>query len=143
MLGQNFGIIVVFGVGFIAMLLAMTEINTSSSGQSSVTLFKRGAKRAVRSDSDEENRASDDSAVGVEASKLAAEAQRQMDALPAVKNTFSFEGLTYVVPVKSGKRKLLDGVSGYVAPGKLTALMGESGAGKVRGDLCQLCGLWY
>ena len=27
-------------------------------------------------------------------------------------------------------RKLLSDVSGYVAPGKLTALMGESGAGK-------------
>lgn len=49
------------------------------------------------------------------------------------KNTFSFQNLTYVVPVKDGQRKLLDGVSGYVAPGKLTALMGESGAGKVRG----------
>jgi len=32
--------------------------------------------------------------------------------------------------VKTGHRKLLDDVSGYVAPGKLTALMGESGAGK-------------
>ena len=28
-------------------------------------------------------------------------------------------------------RKLLDNISGFVAPGKLTALMGESGAGKV------------
>jgi len=27
-------------------------------------------------------------------------------------------------------RKLLSDISGYVAPGKLTALMGESGAGK-------------
>src|SRR5258708_23820963 len=30
-------------------------------------------------------------------------------------------------------RRLLEDVSGYVAPGKLTALMGESGAGKVSG----------
>jgi ATP-binding cassette subfamily G (WHITE) protein 2 (SNQ2) len=29
-----------------------------------------------------------------------------------------------------GGRELLSDVSGYVAPGKLTALMGESGAGK-------------
>jgi len=28
------------------------------------------------------------------------------------------------------RRRLLDNISGYVAPGKLTALMGESGAGK-------------
>jgi ATP-binding cassette subfamily G (WHITE) protein 2 (SNQ2) len=35
------------------------------------------------------------------------------------------------VPVSGGKRQLLDDISGYVVPGKLTALMGESGAGKV------------
>ncbi|KAJ7757814.1 hypothetical protein DFH07DRAFT_958679 [Mycena maculata] len=38
--------------------------------------------------------------------------------------------LNYVVPVTSGQPKLLDNVSGYVLPGKLTALMGESGVGK-------------
>lgn len=46
-------------------------------------------------------------------------------------DVFSWQNLQYTVPV-SGEddRKLLDNVSGYVAPGKLTALMGESGAGK-------------
>lgn len=45
---------------------------------------------------------------------------------------FSWKDVDYEVPVSGGEmRKLLDGVSGYVAPGKLTALMGESGAGKV------------
>ncbi|KAJ6522461.1 hypothetical protein B0H19DRAFT_896093, partial [Mycena capillaripes] len=52
---------------------------------------------------------------------------------------FSWQNLNYVVPVKDGTRKVLDNVSGYVVPGKLTALMhiflipwyrGESGAGK-------------
>lgn len=37
------------------------------------------------------------------------------------------------MPLADGtQRRLLDDVSGFVAPGKLTALMGESGAGKVR-----------
>jgi hypothetical protein len=36
---------------------------------------------------------------------------------------FSWQNLNYVVPVKDGERKLLDNVSGYVVPGKLTALM--------------------
>lgn len=45
---------------------------------------------------------------------------------------FSWKHIEYELPVSGGEmRKLLDDVSGYVAPGKLTALMGESGAGKV------------
>jgi len=43
---------------------------------------------------------------------------------------FSWQHVDYTVQVGSESRKLLDDVSGYVAPGKLTALMGESGAGK-------------
>ena len=51
-------------------------------------------------------------------------------------DTFSWEGLNYTVPIGGGEeRKLLNDVSGYVVPGKLTALMGESGAGKVRPSL--------
>jgi ATP-binding cassette subfamily G (WHITE) protein 2 (SNQ2) len=51
-------------------------------------------------------------------------------------DTFSWEGLNYTVPISGGEeRKLLNDVSGYVVPGKLTALMGESGAGKVRSPL--------
>ena len=44
----------------------------------------------------------------------------------------SWKNIQYEVPVSGGEvRKLLDDVSGYVIPGKLTALMGETGAGKV------------
>lgn len=46
-------------------------------------------------------------------------------------NTFSWKGLNYTVPTSGRERKLLNDVSGYVVPGKLTALMGVSGAGKV------------
>ena len=45
---------------------------------------------------------------------------------------FLWKNIHYEVPVSGGHtRKLLDDISGYVAPGKLTALMGETGAGKV------------
>ena len=45
-------------------------------------------------------------------------------------NVFSWRKVRYTIPVKGGgERVLLDDISGYVTPGKLTALMGESGAG--------------
>ena len=44
---------------------------------------------------------------------------------------FSWQHINYTVPTDQGDiRQLLSDVSGFVAPGKLTALMGESGAGK-------------
>jgi len=48
-------------------------------------------------------------------------------------DVFTWRHLKYDVTLKKGEtRRLLDDISGFVAPGKLTALMGESGAGKVR-----------
>ncbi|KAL7421564.1 ATP-binding cassette transporter snq2 [Cryptotrichosporon argae] len=43
---------------------------------------------------------------------------------------FTWENLTYTVPVPGGQKQLLNNVFGYVKPGTLTALMGSSGAGK-------------
>jgi ATP-binding cassette subfamily G (WHITE) protein 2 (SNQ2) len=43
---------------------------------------------------------------------------------------FSFEDITYDVPYGDGTRRLLNGITGYVKPGSMIALMGSSGAGK-------------
>ena len=58
-------------------------------------------------------------------------AKEAMKEQPKMVNVFSWEGLRYEVKVAGEMKVLLDNVSGFVAPGKLTALMGESGAGKV------------
>ncbi|KAJ1642731.1 ATP-binding cassette transporter snq2 [Coemansia asiatica] len=44
--------------------------------------------------------------------------------------TYTWQDVNYSVPVKGGERQLLHGVSGYIKPGTMTALMGSSGAGK-------------
>jgi hypothetical protein len=44
---------------------------------------------------------------------------------------YTWEEVNYTVSVKGGKRQLLTEVNGYVKPGRLTALMGASGAGEM------------
>ena len=61
-----------------------------------------------------------------------ANAEKALATIGKAADTFSWEGLNYTVPIGGGaERRLLNDISGYVVPGKLTALMGESGAGKV------------
>ena len=118
----------------------MTEINQSLAGETSVMLFKRGSKSEVIKAAEKETTASDEEKGAArshsDSSSSSAgggtlDAQAMKDATPDVHDTFSFHHLNYFVPVGKGEtRQLLDDVSGYVPPGKLTALMGESGAGK-------------
>ncbi|RDB27092.1 Brefeldin A resistance protein [Hypsizygus marmoreus] len=128
---RNFGIIVAFGIAFIVALLLFSEYNTATASDTTMVLFKRGAKSAVFEDT---------KAAGDEEKSLASSGNSQerdedftekaMAAQPKITDIFSWQHVKYTVPVPGGHRVLLDDVSGWVAPGKLTALMGESGAGK-------------
>lgn len=131
MIHQNFGIVVAFGLGFVALLNFFTELNTTSSTSKAVTMFKRGSKSAaiVEASGTDEEKGNAQAKLASEDSPAAAEEAAK--ASPPMTDIFSWQHLNYVVPVGKGEtRLLLDDVSGYVAPGKLTALMGESGAGK-------------
>lgn len=61
------------------------------------------------------------------------EAEKSLEKSLKTTEIMSWVHLTYHVSVGGGeRRRLLNDISGWVVPGKLTALMGESGAGKVR-----------
>jgi ATP-binding cassette subfamily G (WHITE) protein 2 (SNQ2) len=113
-------------------LLFFTERNTSLASSSTVTLFKRGAKTSAVTNA---ANTSDEESKRTGASRTEDLEHDDADAIaaqPKMHDVFSWQHLDYTVPVGHGEmRQLLDDVSGYVIPGKLTALMGESGAGKV------------
>jgi ATP-binding cassette subfamily G (WHITE) protein 2 (SNQ2) len=118
--------------------LFFTEINTKSESDHPVTLFKRGTKPpaavAPQAGADDEESGSRGKTRdnGAELEEDREGKRKALESQQAVTDIFSWQGVTYTVPLSGGEtRRLLDNVSGYVAPGKLTALMGESGAGKV------------
>lgn len=135
---QNFGIVIAFAIFFITLLLIFTEFNTSLAGATSVILFKQGSDPL-----NTENAIATDANSDEEKTRIASSSRSESDALrenkvdvrkalehqPRMKSTFTWQHMYYEV----AGRRLLNDVSGYVAPGKLTALMGESGAGKVCG----------
>ncbi|KAF9224734.1 pleiotropic drug resistance ABC transporter [Gyrodon lividus] len=136
-LWMNFGIVCAFGAGFLAFLLTMTEFNTASAFDRTVTLFKQGSRAEVIADRNlgpvDEEKVTGGEAAGSRNATTATNGASEKPLLEGstTANIFSWKHVQYVVPLAgSGTRKLLDDVSGYVAPGKLTALMGESGAGK-------------
>jgi ATP-binding cassette, subfamily G (WHITE), member 2, SNQ2 len=132
---QNFGILMAFLSAFIAALLIFSEYNTATSFDAVRVLFMRGSKSLViqeaKAATDEEKSLASTQPVGDQDSQ---ETKKALAEHPPMNTVFSWQNVQYSVHVSGGNRLLLDNVSGYVAPGKLTALMGESGAGKVNWD---------
>jgi ATP-binding cassette subfamily G (WHITE) protein 2 (SNQ2) len=129
---QNLGIVLAFLTGFLLCLLAFTEFNTSTSHEHSMVLFKRNSKPKQPlspTTPDIENLTEkEDMSAEKTGSRLSSKAGTTIQ--PPMTDIFSWHDVNYTVQADCESRKLLDDVSGYVAPGKLTALMGESGAGK-------------
>jgi ATP-binding cassette subfamily G (WHITE) protein 2 (SNQ2) len=120
---------IAFGAVFFFGLLFFTESSTSATNKRAVVLFKRGSRSTTLTSSG----ASDEEALKLE-EKVTIEEDIKMEPkkqAAVVTDIFSWQNIDYTVPISGHEeRKLLSDVSGYVAPGKLTALMGESGAGK-------------
>lgn len=123
-------------MAFFTGLLVFTEINTGVATQSAITLFKRNSSRAAKVENDKMS-VVDEEMLNTSTSRVEKRSSSQPSEINAVtsptRDVFSWRNLRYTVSMKDGEqRTLLNDISGFVAPGKLTALMGESGAGKVR-----------
>ncbi|KIJ64910.1 hypothetical protein HYDPIDRAFT_132105 [Hydnomerulius pinastri MD-312] len=134
-LWRDFGIVMAFGVFFAVLLLVFSEYNTSLTGQTSRTLFKRGSRTPAVLDSTSQTSSTDEEKTRISSTVGSESDSRREEVLDIkstliepgrVTNVFTWRNISYEI---SGKL-LLNDVSGFVAPGKLTALMGESGAGK-------------
>ena len=131
---QNLGILWAFGFGLLGALLFFIQYNKRIARDTSVTLYKEGRDPVLPHQAIDEERVApgdldenrEENTTGIsDAGILISEKEGRGD-------VFSWRNIHYEVPVSGGEmRKLLDNISGYVAPGKLTALMGETGAGKV------------
>jgi ATP-binding cassette, subfamily G (WHITE), member 2, SNQ2 len=125
-------------MAFVASLLLFTEYNTHIAGEKNIMLFKRGTRAPVvreakekTGETDEERGATRPRGSG-SGEKMGNDSGDSI-AVPMMSDVFTWRHMQYDVALGHGEtRRLLDDISGFVAPGKLTALMGESGAGKVR-----------
>ena len=123
--------------------MILTDLNTCYAGPTSVIFFMRGTitpfvQDSVQSADGDSEKALQASHMSVADEKPRSEIDSKATKPPVAQQNinmadiFTWQNIKYVVPVSGGEhRQLLDDVSGYVSPGKLTALMGESGAGKV------------
>ncbi|OKO98316.1 Brefeldin A resistance protein [Penicillium subrubescens] len=109
------------------------EIQKPNAGGSSVTLFKRGEAPKAVEDAIEGNRPPTDMESAEKDGRSSGmqddEADRKVEDIAKNTSIFTWQNVNYTIPYKGGQRKLLQNVNGYVKPGRLTALMGASGAG--------------
>ena len=122
---------------FLVVYLFFTEVNTTSATDFSRVLFKVGGRSpqhgsAPRPSEDEKSFVQDvNTTYGKRVRPPRAQKSIARREAQAKGDVFSWRNVRYSVSTNEGQRVLLDNVAGYVAPGRLTALMGESGAGKV------------
>jgi len=151
-LWRNFGFLWVFFFFFLAITCIGMERMKPNAGGGAITMFKRGQvpKKVEESietggrkgNDDEEKLAEKDTNPRKEISSTDTDtSSKEKEDDGAVKNLaknetiFTFQDIDYTIPYQGGERKLLQKVQGVVKPGKLTALMGASGALLTRIDL--------
>jgi ABC-type multidrug transport system permease subunit/ABC-type multidrug transport system ATPase subunit len=130
---RNFGILIAFMIGFLAMYMFAAENVSAKKSKGEVLVFRRGYKPAAFKE-----HKGDPESGGVQVSgpvAVAGKTERGYGSdkeanIQKTTSTFHWKDVCYEVQIKKERRQILDHVDGWVKPGTLTALMGVSGAGK-------------
>lgn len=135
-LWRNLGVLLAFTALYVLITAFASEVFSFTGGGGGALVFKktRKAKQMVN----EEQKPADEETASTPASSRPGGSSETLEGAEAVvaddlaqgKSVFTWENVEYEVPYQGGKRKLLNGVNGYVKPGLMIALMGASGAGK-------------
>ena len=104
------------------------ELNSSTSSTAEVLVFRRGHVPAYLQNLDKKD--DESAAIPDKGADSSEDEGKEIDAIPAQTDIFTWRDVVYDIEIKGNPRRLLDNVSGWVRPGTLTALMGTSGAGK-------------
>jgi ATP-binding cassette subfamily G (WHITE) protein 2 (SNQ2) len=139
-LWRNFGFICAFFIFFVTLTAVGMELQKPNKGGGEVTVYKRGqVPKSVEKEVETGGRTNDEESGEPNQAQVDATPQDRSkesdsdDTVAAVSKNetiFTWQNVNYTIPYEGGDRKLLQDVSGFVRPGKLTALMGASGAGK-------------
>ena len=129
---RNLGFLFAYMIFFYAIYTIASELNSKSTSTAEFLVFRRGRvpKYMQQSGGDVENGKPAEPQV-TPANTTSNDTQaEQVETIPPQKDTFTWRDVCLDITIKGEPRRLLDGVSGWVKPGTLTALMGVSGAGK-------------
>jgi ATP-binding cassette subfamily G (WHITE) protein 2 (SNQ2) len=136
-LWRNFGIICAFFLFFVALTAFGMEIRKPNKGGGAVTIFRRGqVPKTVVKEMENKNLRPDEESGKMEpvtekqSTSDNEESEKTVEGIAKNETIFTFKNINYTIPYEKEERTLLRDVQGFVAPGKLTALMGASGAGK-------------
>ena len=129
---RNLGFLFAYMIAFYTIYAVASELNSKSTSTAEYLVFRRGhvPKYMQQGNKDVENGNSAESEVSPATTVSSETPAKKVEAIPPQKDVFTWRDVCLDITIKGEPRRLLDGVSGWVKPGTLTALMGVSGAGK-------------
>lgn len=133
---RNFGILILFFIGFLSINCIISEHVKPILDNGDHLFFIRGGNIPDDILLDEEIPVNDpesqssDALTPIQQQFYASRKSRKVSTTLGSQETFIWQHVDYTIPYENAQKKLLDDIQGYVKPGTITLLMGESGAGK-------------